>query len=390
MEQRTARARPTAPVERARDNPLSSPPGPLDTGPVSLQIVALPPPESPDAEPSALVADFADVQRREVVARLGDDDLADPSHVIATSFAEQIYRRKALLLARDGERTLGGLWIGMPLKDNTSVAEASFSLDPDHDPVELVRALWAAAVPLLRAEGRTTIQVWSDHAVDPGAEQLVPRTGVGSLPRDALALALLDVGLALEQVERHSVLHVATGLELAAAELPAAREAAGTAYRTVGWVGPVPPERREAMARLMSRMSTDVPTGGLEVEEEAWDAERVAESDRVSARVGRTRVLTAAEHVPTGELVAYTYVDLPRDKPAVGYQEDTLVHADHRGHRLGMLVKAENLLRLAEHAPQVRRLHTWNADENDHMLAINVALGFRATSHEGGWQLTGI
>ncbi|RIK10078.1 MAG: hypothetical protein DCC50_14930, partial [Acidobacteria bacterium] len=74
---------------------------------MSLQIVALPPPESPDAEPSALVADFADVQRREVVARLGDDDLADPAQVIATSFAEQTYRRKALLLARDGERTLG-------------------------------------------------------------------------------------------------------------------------------------------------------------------------------------------------------------------------------------------------------------------------------------------
>lgn len=33
------------------------------------------------------------------------------------------------------------------------------------------------------------------------------------------------------------------------------------------------------------------------------------------------------------------------------------------------------------------RVHTWNAAENVHMLAINAALGFREVGAQGGWQL---
>ena len=49
----------------------------------------------------------------------------------------------------------------------------------------------------------------------------------------------------------------------------------------------------------------------------------------------------------------------------------------HRGHRLGMLVKILNIRRLLTEYPNVERIVTFNAAENDHMLAINVALGFR-------------
>lgn len=41
-------------------------------------------------------------------------------------------------------------------------------------------------------------------------------------------------------------------------------------------------------------------------------------------------------------------------------------------------------------APQVRRVHTWNAGENAWILRINLALGFREASHEASWQLTGL
>lgn len=340
--------------------------------------------------PAADLADFADLSRRTMLALYGDDDLADTPAELGTVFVEQAYHRKVMLLARDGDRALGGLWARMPLRDNTSVAYLSFVLDPERDPGDVVAALWAQVLPVVREEGRSTVQVWSDHAPDPEGEQLAPRTGVGTLPRDRYAAALLDLGLNLEQVERHSLVETARGVELATGELPAARAAAGTAYRTLGWVGATPPELRSGLAALMGRMSTDAPSADLELEPEVWDADRVAEVDRIGEALGRTRVMTVAEHVASGELVAYTCVDLPGDKPAVGYQEDTLVHAGHRGHRLGMLVKAENLHRIAEHAPAVQRLHTWNADENGHMLAINLALGFRPASYGGGWQVTGV
>ena len=70
----------------------------------------------------------------------------------------------------------------------------------------------------------------------------------------------------------------------------------------------------------------------------------------------------------------------------VGWQGDTLVHGDHRGHRLGMLVKVANLEAMAAERPSTRRVHTWNAGENQWMLAINVALGFRRVATEGAWQ----
>ncbi|GAA5162417.1 GNAT family N-acetyltransferase [Ornithinimicrobium tianjinense] len=340
----------------------------------------------PQTHPAPELAEFADVERRALLALFGHDDLANPVSVLHATFPEQTYHRKLALLVRDGEQTVGGMWVRMPQKDNTTVAEVSFLVDPLERAGEAVPALWERVRPELEAAGRTTVQMWTSHATDPSAEQIVPRTGVGSVPADPVARVLQDLGFELEQVERHSVLHVQEALGLAAAELPGAREAAGTAYRTLGWVGPTPPEHLDGMARLMGRMSTDVPTGELEIEAEAWDAERVAEAERITESVGRTRVMTVAQHVASGELVAYTLVDLPRDKPAVGYQEDTLVHGEHRGHRLGMLVKAENLQRLAAHAPAVERLHTWNAGENEHMLAINVALGFRPASVEGGWQ----
>ena len=41
-----------------------------------------------------------------------------------------------------------------------------------------------------------------------------------------------------------------------------------------------------------------------------------------------------------------------------------------------MRMKLANLVRLGEVAPERTTVYTWNADENEHMLAINIALGF--------------
>jgi hypothetical protein len=70
-------------------------------------------------------------------------------------------------------------------------------------------------------------------------------------------------------------------------------------------------------------------------------------------------------------------------------QDDTLVAKAHRGNRLGMLVKILNLRRLEAERPSVERILTFNAAENEHMLAINVALGFRPAGHSGEWQRRG-
>jgi hypothetical protein len=51
-----------------------------------------------------------------------------------------------------------------------------------------------------------------------------------------------------------------------------------------------------------------------------------------------------------------------------------------------MLVKIRNLRRFPDGHPAAQHVTIFNAAENDHMLAINIALGFRpAGSGSGRW-----
>lgn len=45
------------------------------------------------------------------------------------------------------------------------------------------------------------------------------------------------------------------------------------------------------------------------------------------------------------------------------------------------------LLELPRIRPTTLRVHTWNASENEHMLAINTTLGFTLRALSGEWQL---
>jgi hypothetical protein len=89
-----------------------------------------------------------------------------------------------------------------------------------------------------------------------------------------------------------------------------------------------------------------------------------------------------ARHRVSGELAGHTVVCVEGQRPAVAHQHDTAVARAHRGHRLGMLLKAGMVLWLAESEPQVQTVDTWNAESNDHMIAVNEALGYRVMGRE--------
>jgi hypothetical protein len=92
-------------------------------------------------------------------------------------------------------------------------------------------------------------------------------------------------------------------------------------------------------------------------------------------RAGRHEVCTVAV-APDGAVVALTEVMVSDHEPDRGMQGGTLVLPGHRGHRLGLALKVANQTLLRDRFPAVRGVHTWNADINEHMNAINERLGF--------------
>jgi len=219
------------------------------------------------------------------------------------------------------------------------------------------------------------------------AEVLVPRTGYGGIPAgDPGARFLQQRGFRLEQVSRGSVLRLPSDEGELLAHRAEAESAAGSDYRLVLWSGPTLDDRRIDIAALYTRMSTDEPVGGLDVIEERWDEDRLVEEEEALQGGGRTLLTAAVEHVGSGRLVGFTRISLPADRRRAAEQEETIVLDEHRGHRLGMLLKVANLQYLAEVSPGTTLVFTFNAEENRHMLRVNEALGYTPIGYEGSWK----
>lgn len=254
---------------------------------------------------------------------------------------------------------------------------------PSHRRSGIGTALADHLEAIAREWGLSKAIVYTVSKAGPGPRLDSP-TGFGSVPRENGEVQfLLGRGYRLEQVERASLLELpvdVTGL------LDSASSASGADYRLHTWIGDTPPRWRSDIATLLTRMSTDAPTAGLEEPEDVWTVERLLESEALHADDPRTELSAAVEHVPTGRLVGFTVLNAPRELDRAVGQEDTLVLREHRGNRLGMLLKLANLAHLQQQRPGHPVVVTFNAEENRHMLSVNEAVGFVALGHEGAWK----
>jgi len=158
-------------------------------------------------------------------------------------------------------------------------------------------------------------------------------------------------------------------------------------YSVVQWEAPAPAEHLDDLAVLESRLSTDAPMEQLDWEPEDWNAARYREREASMAAADRSQLTAAARHDASGRLVALTEIGIARSLPELAFQWTTIVDAAHRGHRLGMLIKLANLDALRANWPSVRSINAWNAGVNDHMIAINEAMGFQVIERWREWQL---
>ena len=360
------------------------------TQPNGLVITAVVMPTSLDEAQDA--RDFLDCQEMRQAHELETWGNLDRGYTLAEELEHwrgTPYEARHLFVGRIGGETVGMCSVTLPLRENLWTAGIGVLVVPAFRRRGIGRQLLSHAEAVARQHRRTSLDGYfelPERVVDGHGPLLRAKSGAGSLPLDEPATAFAVAGgYELEQVEISSRLELPVRAERMA-ELEAAASAHAGDYTLVGWADACPAELVDSYAQLNARMSVDVPTAGMDWEGELWDADRVRRDEEMLARSGVKSVVSAAMHKPTGQLVAYTVLNWRPEVPGVILQQDTLVSGQHRGHRLGMLIKIRNLRMAQDRWPAAKSVLTWNANENQHMLAINIALGFTPAGYEGEWQ----
>jgi GNAT superfamily N-acetyltransferase len=281
-------------------------------------------------------------------------------------------------LANLDRRPVGYLHLELPQLENTDNASVDISVLPEHRRKGVGRALYEHSLREIRELGRKRINGMTVTTL-PGAPAQPETAG------SAFALAL-GAKSALVDVRRR--LDVRTLDQGQLDELLAAGWARAAGYSLVRWSGPTPEEYLDDIAYLDGRLIQDAPMGELEWEPQQVDGARVRGFEAGLAVRGRRNYHTALRHDATGRLVAWTTLDFGATAPWHAYQQITIVDPDHRGHRLGIIAKIENLRYALTHEPGLRVVDTWNAAVNDHMISINELIGFRPVDAWHNWQLT--
>jgi GNAT superfamily N-acetyltransferase len=220
--------------------------------------------------------EFSELSDALVMSSWGNLDRATPPGARLRYWKDDAYSHMRFFFVRLDGRMVARSWIRCELQENLGSAFLHVDVLDGHTGRGIGRALLGHAETLAAADNRTILMTFTEHPADfdaDGPDVITPLTGTGAV---------------------------------------------------------------EQLAVLMSRMSTDAPTGGLSYEEETWDVARVRNIEDTWRQAGNISLVTAARHRERGELAAYTVLELAPSKPWLADQDDTLVAVSHRGHRLGM------------------------------------------------------
>jgi GNAT superfamily N-acetyltransferase len=270
------------------------------------------------------------------------------------------YYRRILLVAVDGDRPIGTAEVGGSVTDNERVADLEVTVLPDRRRQGIGRLLHDEGVRRARADGRSTVC---------GEVHVAGAVADADSAAYAFATAL---GFESVHLEHHLVLRLPVdGAHLDALRAFVAGRAEG--YAVVTWGNRCPDEYAAAYCAMKTQMSNDVPVGEIEYEPIVYDEPRLRIEETRTAR-SHDQLLAAARR-SDGTFGGYTQLYLPHGEAAV-IQDDTLVMPEHRGHRLGTILKLANLDVLQRDHPDRGSLHTWTDPENHAMYRTNVGFGF--------------
>jgi len=288
---------------------------------------------------------------------------------------------KALQLGSNS-RPVAGLWLAraegalvgfatahFPVEDNTDSAHLRGTVRPEVRRRGVGRALLTTVLDLTRAEDRKKVYAGTWQG------------GPGGPALEAMGFSSEGLGVsAVRRVDLHDAPH---GLWQRLYD-----EALGHAadYELVHMVGPTPDHLVEDMVGLHAAIN-DAPLEDPEAEADHWDADRVRAYDNAMAGRRQTVYRVLARHRRSGEWAGLSMLCVDEFNPTVAFQEDTSVVRAHRGHRLGLLMKADMLRWISQERPEVTAADTWNATNNHHMIAVNERLGATVVAHNQTYRL---
>jgi GNAT superfamily N-acetyltransferase len=269
-------------------------------------------------------------------------------------------RRETRVGYVDGELVaFGGLELS--LLDNTDKGWVEVRVDPDHRRRGYGRAMMEHLVAIADADGRTQLM----------SEAKVPIDEVETHPYSQFLKSLGFIHANVELV-RYQTLPVDDAVIQGWVDQAAERH---DGYKIETYGDDLPAELIPPLCTLYGQLAVDAPTGEVDFEEEVMTPERFAERQERVKAMGRT-ILESLAIAPDGTVAAQSTLSVPVDADPDVWQWGTFVHRQHRGHRLGLAVKAANLRALQTQFPDKRRVVTQNGETNDFMVSINVLMGF--------------
>ncbi|MDN6332499.1 MAG: GNAT family N-acetyltransferase, partial [Micrococcaceae bacterium] len=363
--------------------------------PTTLQELAIP--TTLDGPGGAAFSTIRGLFRQAGIEELGHDDLVTGDSVEIARIQPSAYGRHLIQVARRGQgpeaEIIGAAVVFLPSAENRQSADVDLVVATRWRRQGVGSRLLRRVADRCLERGRTVLNLYTGVSLDHGGEEaadrpvegvLRPDSGAGWISLDAPGPAFAHRhGFTLGLVDRGSRAGIGIDDDAALASLEERASASGTGYVLESWTGPVPDDDVADYCRIIERMDTDPPAGGLSFEPSRWDGPRLRTMEARRRNQGTTSVVTVARELASGHLVAYTELVVFNGQEHLAFQEGTLVLPEHRGHRLGLRIKASNHRRLLQALPRVDRIYTWNAAENSYMLRVNEALGFSPSMMEG-------
>ena len=263
-----------------------------------------------------------------------------------------------LYLPDGGSDPIGVLAVDLPRRDNLHLVWAEIYVHPDHRRRGHGSVIMNEVLRRAGEAGRSTIWVGTAED-DKGAQCFVERFGFRYASHDARRRQVLA------EVDRSELERLWTSARSEAAD-----------YRLERLQPPIADDVLSQLVEVTAAIN-DAPMGDLTFEDEKFDLQRLRDREAALRGRGERVYRVLARHRETGQVGGHTMVTVHPLMPEVGGQADTAVARQHRGNRLGLLVKIDMMHWLAEVEPQLKIIETWNNVDNTFMINVNEILGYR-------------